>query len=168
MAVELTPRGTRGTTFPTFARPLMKIMFGVMVGLYRLLGGRGLRMMGQPLVLLNTVGAKTGQPRHALVCRFPDGDHSWLVVASFAGSAKHPDWYVNMAKNPDKVWVEIGKRELKVRPETLKGAEREAAWQRVLSLAPGYAAYQEKTDRQIPVVRLTAEPSALGDRSPAG
>jgi deazaflavin-dependent oxidoreductase (nitroreductase family) len=59
-----------------------------------------------------------------------------------------------MARNPDKVWIEMGKRKLKVEPESLKGDERAEAWRRIVSLAPGYAAYQEKTDRQIPVVRL--------------
>ncbi len=63
-----------------------------------------------------------------------------------------------MAKQPDRVWIEVGKRSVKVRPQSLKGAEREEVWRRVASLAPRLTAeLQAKTDREIPVVRLTAE-----------
>jgi deazaflavin-dependent oxidoreductase (nitroreductase family) len=113
-----------------------------------------MRVQGRPLLLLTTVGAKSGRLRRTLLGRFPNRDDIWLVVASGAGSAKHPAWYVNMARNPDKVWIEIGKRTLMVAPESLQGAERAEAWQRIVSLAPGYGAYQEQTDREIPVVRL--------------
>ncbi len=62
-----------------------------------------------------------------------------------------------MAKNPNQVWAEVGKRKFKVRPQSLKGAEREAAWQRVIAASPSYAGYQQKTDREIPIVRLSPE-----------
>jgi hypothetical protein len=62
-----------------------------------------------------------------------------------------------MAKNPDQVWVTRGDQRVKVKPETLEGAERERAWQQVVSLAPGYGRYTEVTDRVIPIVRLTRE-----------
>jgi len=52
------------------------------------------------------------------------------------------------------VWIEVGKRTLHVQPEALTGGERAQAWQRIVARAPGYGAYQEKTDREIPVVRL--------------
>ncbi|MBI3971316.1 MAG: nitroreductase family deazaflavin-dependent oxidoreductase [Chloroflexi bacterium] len=68
--------------------------------------------MGAPLLLLTTVGAKTGKTRRTVLGWFPDGDKSWLVVASYAGAARHPAWYFNLAKNPDKVWIEVGKREV--------------------------------------------------------
>src|SRR5687767_128135 len=96
---------------------------------------------------------------------FPDvagnasGGDSWLVVASAGGAARHPAWYVNLAKNPDKVLVEIGTQQGRVRrarPESLKGEERERAWQEVVRLSPSYAKYQEQTDRAIPIVRLRA------------
>jgi deazaflavin-dependent oxidoreductase (nitroreductase family) len=63
---------------------------------------------------------------------------------------------VNLARNPDRASIEIGGRQVKVEPQSLQGAERVEVWQRVVALAPGYAAYQEKTDREIPVVRLRA------------
>ncbi len=149
MAVELPPKGTRGQQPPKLPRPLMNAMTSLSVAFFRLLGNR-VRVMGADLLLLTTVGAKTGKTRRTLLGWFPDGDKAWLVLASYAGAARHPAWYVNMARNPDKVWVEVGKRKRKVRPESLEGAERAEAWRRVAAQSPGYAAYQEKTDRRIP------------------
>jgi deazaflavin-dependent oxidoreductase (nitroreductase family) len=154
MAVELTPNGTRGRERPALPRPLMKAAVGLNIVFFRLLGRR-VRVMRAPLLLLTTVGARSGRERRVTLGWFPDGKNVRLVVASAGGSAKHPAWYINMAKNPDKVWIEVGRRRLRVRPESLKGAEREAAWRRILSQSPGYGAYQEKTDRAIPIVRLT-------------
>lgn len=151
--IEVTPSGTRGARIPRLPRWLMGLMTGLNVLFYRVLGSR-VRIMGAPLLLLTTVGAKTGKDRRTVLGWFPDGDESWLVVASFAGAATHPAWYFNLAKNPDKVWIEVGKRTLQVRPQTLNGTEREEAWRRIVTLSPGYAAYQEKTDRELPVVRL--------------
>jgi deazaflavin-dependent oxidoreductase (nitroreductase family) len=156
VTVELTPNGTRGAGFPKLPRPIAKLFIGLNIVLFRLFGRR-LRVMGRPLLLLSTVGAKSGEIRRTTLGWFPGTDGSWLIVASNAGGARHPAWYVNMAKNPDRVRIEVDGRELKVRPESLKGAEREAAWRVVTSLAPGYGEYQRKTDREIPVIRLTAE-----------
>ncbi len=155
MSVELTPKGTRGAEWPRLPGFLMQAMLGVMVVTYRLLGDR-VKIMSQAPILLTTVGAKTGKVRKTVLLRFADGE-SWLVVASFGGSARHPAWYFNLAKNPDKVWIEIAGGTMKVRPESLQGAEREEALRRIVATAPIYAAYQEKTDRQIPVIRLTPD-----------
>jgi deazaflavin-dependent oxidoreductase (nitroreductase family) len=153
MAVELTPAGTRGAGFNP-PRPIRKVFGALNVAIFRLFGSR-LRIMGAPLLLLTTVGARTGRRRRATLAWFPDGDDAWLVVASAAGAARHPAWYTNMARNPDQVWIEVGgRRQLRVRPESLRGAERAEAWRRIVARAPGYGAYQEKTDRVIPVVRL--------------
>lgn len=149
MTIELTPAGTRGVEMPRLPRPVMKVMRGLMIWLARRAGNR--------TVILTTVGAKTGYPHTVAVGRFPDGEDAFLVVASNMGSAKHPAWYINMAKNPNQVWAEVGKRKFKVRPHLLKGAERQAAWQGVITKSPGYASYQQKTDREIPIVRLAPE-----------
>jgi deazaflavin-dependent oxidoreductase (nitroreductase family) len=109
------------------------------------------------LLALTTTGAKTGNQHTVQLRPFPAGDNAWLIVASFGGAAKHPAWFVNMAKNPDKVWAEIGSRKLKVRPVSLTGAERDKAWARIIAAAPSYAEYQGQTDREIPIVRLTPE-----------
>jgi deazaflavin-dependent oxidoreductase (nitroreductase family) len=116
------------------------------------------RLRGRPLLDLTTRGAKSGQLRTVPLRRLPDGPDAWLVVASFGGAAQHPAWYFNMAKNPDQVWITIGGRRVRVIPESLKGAERATAWQRIVAEAPGYGTYQEQTDREIPVVRLRAAP----------
>jgi deazaflavin-dependent oxidoreductase (nitroreductase family) len=163
MTVELTPHGTRGSAFPRPLRPLLGALSGVQVRLFHRFGTR-MRVQGRPLLLLTTLGAKTGKVRQTVLCWFPDGDHadtsegdtSWLVVASAAGAARHPAWYVNLARHPDHVSIEIGGRQLTVEPESLRGAERAEAWRQVVALAPGYAAYETKTDREIPIVRLRA------------
>jgi deazaflavin-dependent oxidoreductase (nitroreductase family) len=123
--------------------------------IYHLIGRR-LRMQGLPLLLLITVGAKTGKVRKTMLGAFPQGDNAWLVVASNAGASRHPGWYVNMAKNPDRVGIEIGRRKVKVQPRSLSGEERAAAWRHVVEVAPAYASYETRTDREIPIVRLQA------------
>jgi deazaflavin-dependent oxidoreductase (nitroreductase family) len=160
MAVELTPRGSRGWEAPRLLRPLMGAMSRMQARLYHRMGDR-MRVQGQPVLLLSTVGAKTGKLRQAVLCWFPgsdasDGSPSWLVVASGAGSVRHPVWFVNMARNPDRVSIEIGGRQIKVEPQSLRGEERADAWKRIVALAPGYAAYEQRTDREIPIIRLRA------------
>jgi deazaflavin-dependent oxidoreductase (nitroreductase family) len=158
MAVELTPKGTRGVVMPRLPRPVMKALYGLIIGLFRVLRGR-LRIMGMPLLLLTTVGARSGRPHTTPLAWFPDGDDAWLVTATAGGSARHPAWYFNMARNPGAVWIEIGTRRLQVRPESLKEGDREAAWRRIVAQAPQFGPYGEKTDRVIPVIRLRpAEP----------
>ncbi len=149
MSVELTPKGTYGAGMPKPARSVMKMMGGLMVWFARRMGSR--------FVVLTTTGARTGLQHTVAVGRFPDGEGAFLVVASNAGSASHPAWFFNMAKHPDQVWAEVEGRKIKVRPQTLKGAEREAAMQRVIKASPGYAGYEQKTDREIPVIRLVPE-----------
>ena len=116
------------------------------------------KMMGFPVLLLTTVGAKTGKERTHVLGGFPDGDDVWLVVASKGGAATNPAWLINMAANPDRIWIEVGSRKLRVDAESLQGREREEALARVAAVAPRYGEYQQKTDRQIPVIRVTPRP----------
>ena len=160
MAVELTPRGSRGWEAPRLLRWVMGPMSRMQVRLYHRMGDR-MRVQGQPLLLLSTRGAKTGKLRQTVLCWFPDSDaldsdNSWLVVASGAGSLKHPAWFVNMARNPDQVSIEMRGHQIKVQPQSLRGEERADAWKRIVALAPGYAAYETRTDREIPIIRLQA------------
>ncbi len=83
---------------------------------------------------------------------------AWLIVASFGGNAKNPAWYHNLAAHPDQAEIEVGGRKLKVTATQLTGADRDAAWQRIIAAQPRYAGYQTKTDREIPILRLTASP----------
>lgn len=149
--MEITPGGTRGAPY---SRRWFRVFNGPVVALVRLLRGRGLRLMGQPLLLLTTVGARSGREHTVPLLWFPDGPDRWLIVASSGGMAKHPAWYLNLVKHPDQVWIEVYGRKQRVQPESLRGAEREAAWRRITSTAPNYETYQSKTDRVIPVVRL--------------
>ena len=161
MAVKLPPRGTRGFVMPRAVRPLAKAGMTLSHFMYRYMGDR-MKVQGRPLLELNTVGAKSGVSRHATLARFDDPTHpgSWLVIGSNNGAAEHPSWCYNLAKNPGQVSVTIGKREVRVHPESLEGEEREAAWQRVVGLAPGYRRYEVTTDRQIPIIRLTPKGNA--------
>ncbi|HJR88458.1 MAG TPA: nitroreductase family deazaflavin-dependent oxidoreductase [Acidimicrobiia bacterium] len=143
---------------PKFARPLMKAGMGLSHLMFRLLGER-MKIQGQNLLMLTTVGAKTGKQRRSIVARFPDPDHpsSWLVVGSNNGSARHPSWCYNLAKNPEQASVTVKGETYKVTADSLEGAEREAAWRRVVATAPGFARYEATTDRQIPLIRLTPQ-----------
>src|SRR5579864_4198124 len=152
MSVVVTPSGARGVTYPIPGR-LIALLTRIPLALQRLSGGR-LKMHGQPLLVLTTVGARTGQPRTSMVTQFPESDGSTLIVASFGGAAKHPAWYFNLAKHPDQVFIERKGRRIPVQAMSLSGEERAAAWQKIVRIAPGFAEYQRKTDREIPVVRL--------------
>jgi deazaflavin-dependent oxidoreductase (nitroreductase family) len=134
----------------------MRGLFAAMgVGMFRLVGRR-MRVQGRPLLLLTTRGARTGATRRTALGWFPDDrEPSWIVVGSGAGAATHPGWAFNLAKHPDDASIEVDGRVLRVRAETLHGAERERAWARIVELTPGYGRYAQQTDREIPVIRLT-------------
>ena len=157
MSVRITPRGTRGAGFPKMP-PLMLAVFHFMqIAMFRVSGGR-MRVQGRPLLLLTTTGAKTSRRRETTLGWFPDderGGESRLIVASAAGAASHPSWYVNLARRPDGAAIEVDGRKFAVNAESLDGAERDRAWKRIVALAPGYGKYEQQTDREIPVVRLT-------------
>jgi deazaflavin-dependent oxidoreductase (nitroreductase family) len=113
---------------------------------------------GAHALVLTTVGRKSGVERQTPVNFFPgdlDGEN-WLIVASAAGAAGNPAWYYNLAANPDKVRIELGERSVAVVAEQLSGAERDQAWASITAGSKRFAQYQEKTDRELPVVRLRA------------
>jgi deazaflavin-dependent oxidoreductase (nitroreductase family) len=112
-------------------------------------------MMGFPVVLLTTKGAKTGEERTVSLGGFADGSEAWLIVASNNGSPRHPAWFKNMVRHPDDVSLEVGGRKMKVQSESLTGSEREAALARIAAISARYGKYPTKTDREIPIVRLT-------------
>ena len=146
---------------PGFARPLMKVGTGFSHFMFGLLGDR-MKIQGRPLLMIKTVGAKTGKERKTVVARFEDPGHpgAWLVVGSAGGSARNPSWCYNLAKNPGQVWITVDKKVYKAHPESLKGVERDEAWKRIVSIAPGFGKYDTSTDRQMPVIRLTPDTTA--------
>jgi deazaflavin-dependent oxidoreductase (nitroreductase family) len=157
--IRIPPRGTRGQKMPPGVGLLMKMakpLMDMQVSRYRRASTpEPPKMMGFPTVLLTTVGAKSGVERTHVLGGFADGDDAWLVVASKGGAPTHPAWFINLAKQPDKIWLEVGNRKLAVKAESLTGDERLAAIARIAKIAPRYGAYQNKTDREIPVLRLT-------------
>jgi len=115
---------------------------------------KGWRFLGMDVLFLTTIGRKSGQERVTAVAWFPNGDGTWLIVASAAGSAQNPAWYLNIAANPGKLQIELADGKIAVRAEQLTGAARAQAWQRIVAAQPRYAKYQQKTDRELPVIRL--------------
>ena len=110
-------------------------------------------MKGMPIILLTTVGAKTGKLRKTPLMRVEhDGDYA--VVASLGGAPKNPVWYYNIAKNP-RVELQDGSVTRDYDAREVFGDEKAAWWERAVAAWPDYADYQTKTDRQIPVFVLT-------------
>jgi deazaflavin-dependent oxidoreductase (nitroreductase family) len=111
---------------------------------------------GARLLLLTTTGAKSGQTRVNPLAFTRDGDN-YVVIASKGGAPLHPDWYHNIVAHPD-VTVEVstadGSERFPARARVAQGAERERLYAAQAAVMPGFAEYQRKTSRQIPVVVL--------------
>jgi F420H(2)-dependent quinone reductase len=110
-------------------------------------------MQGRPVVVLTSVGARTGLLRKTPLMRVEhDGDY--VVVGSLGGAPKHPVWVFNLRQNP-RVELQDGAEKHDYEARELEGEERETWWERAVEAFPNYAAYQEKTDRLIPLFLLT-------------
>ena len=124
-------------------------------------GRVGGNFAGAPLLLLHTVGARSGQPRINPVMYLADGDR-YLVFASKAGSDRNPDWYWNLRASPGTA-IEVGDETIAVRATELTGAERDEKYRIQSERYPGFAGYQEKTSRTIPVIALTRHDAPAPD-----
>jgi deazaflavin-dependent oxidoreductase (nitroreductase family) len=150
MPVTVPREGTRGVPFPRFiARLGSRFTPGMFRRRPHKTGG------GLHTLMLETRGAKSGKVRHAILGYLEDGPSAWLVVASLAGASRHPGWLYNLAKQPQATVEFSDGRRVEVEAETLAGADLEAAWKRLETEAPEYPKYLSKTDRKIPIVRLT-------------
>ena len=107
---------------------------------------------GAPMLLLHTVGARTGRPRVNPMVYQRDGD-AYVVFASKAGAPTNPDWFHNLSAHPD-VEAEIGAETVALTARVAEGEQRERLWTVQKELMPGFADYERKTSRQIPVVVL--------------
>ena len=107
-------------------------------------------------LVLHTTGRRSGQPRETPLSYTQDGD-TYVVIASDGGSPHDPDWYLNLQADPD-VDVDVDGQRVHVQAETVVGDERDRLWRQAVRSYGGYAGYQARTDRQIPVVRLTPTP----------
>jgi F420H(2)-dependent quinone reductase len=122
--------------------------------LYRLTGGRiGHRVPGAPpMLLLDHVGAKSGRKRTSPLVYVRDGE-DLVLVASKGGYPKSPGWFYNLKANPD-TEVQIGSERRRVRARAANREERDRLWPKALRVYGGYADYQKRAERQIPLVIL--------------
>jgi F420H(2)-dependent quinone reductase len=130
-----------------------EFFFRIHPWIYRKTGGRLLGQLGDdPILLLNTIGRRSGQPRtNGMV--YVEHENGWIVAASWAGEPKHPIWYLNLMAQPD-VTVQVRDRVVPVRARNLEGEERDHGWEKIIKQDPSFAEYETRTNgiRQIPVV----------------
>jgi deazaflavin-dependent oxidoreductase (nitroreductase family) len=110
-------------------------------------------MAGKNLMILTTTGAKTGEPRTAIVTYSRDGG-AYVVAGSKGGAPTDPQWFDNLRARPD-VTVEAEGKVFKARGEVAEGADRDRLWERHVARWPEFGEYPKKTDRVIPMARLT-------------
>jgi deazaflavin-dependent oxidoreductase (nitroreductase family) len=111
-----------------------------------------LRDTGLPIIVLTTIGAKSGKLRKTALMRV-EHDGVYAVVASRGGAPQHPQWYFNLVANP-LVELQDGPDKRDYRAREVHGDEKALWWERAVAAYPPYAEYQKKTDRQIPVFVL--------------
>lgn len=116
-------------------------------------GAEGTEMQGKPVVLLTTVGAKTGKLRKTPLMRV-EHDGEYAIVASLGGAPKNPVWYYNVKQNP-RVELQDGPVSGEYDAREVFGEEKAVWWDRAVQVWPDYANYQAKTNREIPVFVLT-------------
>ena len=144
-----TPREEK--IFRTVAKPLAMLNTWV----FRITGGKlgGRFPSGAPVLLLTTIGKKSGQKRTSPLL-YLEENGAYFIVASMGGMSKHPLWYANLLANPD-VEVEIGTRKQAMKARVLAEDEKAAVWPKLVAMYPDYADYQKRTDRRIPVIKLS-------------
>ncbi|SDI91884.1 deazaflavin-dependent oxidoreductase, nitroreductase family [Frankineae bacterium MT45] len=121
---------------------------------FRANGGRvGGNFEGAPLLILHSIGARSGETRLNPMMYLPEGE-KFYVFASKAGADTNPDWYHNLKAHPE-VEVEVGTDTLEVTAAEVTGTDRDQIYARQAKLYPGFAEYEAKTSRVIPVMELT-------------
>jgi deazaflavin-dependent oxidoreductase (nitroreductase family) len=145
-----TPNGTYGITM----KP-NRVMGWFMARQAKAIRRGKQKMMGFTALVLITTGRKTGKTYETPVAYWAQPDGSWLICASAAGAKNHPAWYRNLAAARDTARVVIAAEEIPVTAEELHGDERTAGWEHIIQSSPRFADYTKKTDRELPVIRLT-------------
>jgi deazaflavin-dependent oxidoreductase (nitroreductase family) len=162
VAVTVPPPGTRGSRFPKFPGWLARFSSRMQLRMYRRNKG-GSTPGGVPTLILETIGAKSGEKRHAVLGYVDDAPGSWLVMASLAGSARNPSWLYNLARQPEAT-IELGDgRRVRVSATTLADQDLDAGWRKFSEAAPEYAKYLTVTDRAMPIIRMR---ELAGDAAP--
>ncbi len=135
------------------ARLAWRLGSGAHAGVYRATGGKVFGRMGKsPILLLNTVGRKSGKKRTSPLLYVMDGE-DFVIIASKGGAATHPAWYLNLMANQEAT-VEVGDREMQVEAEEADPEDRTRLWQRMVEMYPAYDDYQKRTEREIPLLVL--------------
>ena len=136
------------------AKPIIRVMSAINTWLYRISGGRigGKWMYGAPVMLMTTVGRRSGQPRTVPLLYLRDGERV-IIVGSQGGMSKDPLWVGNIAANPD-VEIEIGSERRSMRARRGSAEEKARYWPDLCRMYPDYADYQKRTTRDIPVLIL--------------
>jgi F420H(2)-dependent quinone reductase len=131
----------------------VKRLSALHAALFRFTRGRlGRRLVDNDMLLLTTMGCRTGQPHTVPLLYLHDNDRL-VVVASYGGRPDHPQWFKNLEVNPE-VTVQIEGARIPAKASVVTGPDRDRLWPRVLDAYDGYGAYQSKTDRVIPLVYL--------------
>lgn len=132
----------------------MRFVWRIHPSVYRatrgVIGGR--MGFGLPVLLLETMGRRTGRPRTTSACYLRDG-RRFVVIGSRAGNPRNPAWVLNLRASP-RATVQIGRRRIPVRAREADGGERERLWHAMSAKYPGYERYRQRTSRKIPVVVL--------------
>ena len=123
--------------------------------LFRMSDGRlGKRLVDNDMLLLTTTGRMTGQS-HTVPLLYLRKEDSLVVIASYGGRDRYPDWYLNLGIEPE-VYVELPGAKKRMVARTANPDERARWWPRIVEAHDGYAGYQSRTDREIPVFFLDA------------
>lgn len=141
------------------AWPLLRHAVAGHVAVYRLTGGLiGHRTPGSPpMLLLDHEGARTGQRRTTPLVYVVDGDDV-VIVASKGGHPRHPAWFHNLLAHPE-VTIQVGRDRRPVHARVATPTERARLWPMAVATYPGYTGYQERTEREIPLVVLEPRPA---------
>jgi F420H(2)-dependent quinone reductase len=147
-------------------RVTVQYMTGLNNVVYRLSSGRvaGNVPSGAPILLLTTVGRRSGRSRTVPLLYLPDGE-DLVVVASRGGMTSHPAWYLNVLAHPD-VMVDTGGRRCAMRAHVATPAERARNWPKLVEAYEHFASYQRRTTRLIPVVMLSPVVQPRGGAQP--
>ncbi len=141
---------------PRIGTKLQRFLMDVHIFLYQRTGGKlGGKLAGRSMLLLTTIGRKSGQERITPIFYLPDGNR-FLLIASNGGALRHPQWWRNLQAHPQ-ARVQIGRDTLSVMAWQADAQERPALWARITAQYPNFAAYQKRTTREIPVVLLTVQ-----------
>lgn len=136
-----------------FFKWMFKQFVRFQIFMYRRSGGKRFgHLRGMPLLLLTTVGRKTGKQRVTPLMYIRDGD-KYIITASNMGEDKHPGWFVNLQANP-RTTIEVGNMTINVTAHQASPEEKKRLWAQLIEQAPFFEGYKKKTTRDIPMMIL--------------